>query len=171
MAQQFTTEDRDSGFNRLLAASREMQHKPRVDAGLLVGQGADDLHEDGKTPLAVAAATNEFGTFSAGKNHNVVIPERPAWRNAFDKNQRKYETIQEAEMNRMIRGQQTVTGILHTIGGEMAGDISEEIKEGDFAPNAPSTIARKGEGKKPLTDTGLTASRISHEVRIGRAEG
>lgn len=125
-------------------------------AGVLEGSGGS--FPDG-TPVAVAAATNEYGS------RDGSIPERPAFRRAFDKNRKKYDKIAADVIVRAVKSGARLDRVFQTVAMEMRSDIVKEIKGGDFAPNAPSTLRRKGQGKQPLTDTGLTAARVAFEVR------
>ena len=54
--------------------------------------------------------------------------------------------------------------ILEILGGQVVGAIQTEITNGNFEPNAPYTIAKKGAGKRPLIDTSLMVSQVAYEV-------
>jgi len=52
---------------------------------------------------------------------------------------------------------------LNRVGVVAVGEVQEQIRRGDYKPNAESTIARKG-SDKPLIDKGRLIQSISYEV-------
>lgn len=106
-------------------------------------------HDKGKKPynepnapyMEKIAFYNEFGTEN--------IPARPFLRRAQANVNKKGQMWLKALMD----GGDTVEQAMKKIGVRMQAEIKTQITRGDFTPNAPSTIARKG-SSRPLVDTG-----------------
>lgn len=107
---------------------------------------------DGVT-VAEVAAKNEFGTDK--------IPSRPFMRQSAEKHENWGEEMGEV-WNSVIDGNNPKTA-MHLIGQKIMGDIQEEIATGDFVPNAPYTIKKKG-SDRPLIDTGQLRKSITYKV-------
>jgi hypothetical protein len=105
--------------------------------------------------VAQYAAKNEFGSFS---EH---IPSRPFMRTTFigDSMKQIQKTAQRifTEVAETNRGAKEA---LEKLGLFIAGAIQRNIVKGNFKPNSPVTIARKG-SSKPLIDTGTMRRAIS----------
>ena len=54
--------------------------------------------------------------------------------------------------------------VLKDIGIFQKDLIQDKIKEGDFAPNAESTVRKKG-SSKPLIDTGRMRQSVNYQIR------
>lgn len=111
-------------------------------------------YEDGTT-VAQVAAWNEFGTSR--------IPARPFMMQTM--------TARSSEIKQMFQegGKAILNGagedqVYNQIGIEGKAMMQEQIVNGSFAPNAPSTIRKKGSAK-PLIDTGLMRQRVNYVVR------
>lgn len=111
-----------------------------------VGFQADQTAADGETPLAEIAYYNHFGTINeAGQ---VLIPARP-FMDALSKNQDQlYQFSGQA-----LQSLGTAREVAEAVGSKAKSMIQDAIRDGDWAPNAPSTIKKKG-SDKPLIDTG-----------------
>lgn len=101
---------------------------------------------------ADAAYRNEYGT-----QH---IPQRPFLRKAFDNH--VDEVIDDYADATAKSG--NCCGNLKYIADNMADKVKESIKSGNFEPNAPSTVRRKGKNT-PLIDTGKMLDSVKGEVR------
>lgn len=111
----------------------------------------------GKTGFNVDKALwNNFGT-SRG------IPPRPFMQDALNNNKAKYKQILRASAKGLLEGVADMNSILSKLGILLASDIQDSITNGSFAPNAPSTIARKG-SSKPLIDTGEMRASVTWAV-------
>lgn len=105
--------------------------------------------------VAQVAAWNEFGT-----EHS---PSRPFMRQTL-KDQR--EEITKFARNRakgVVNGSMSAKMALNGIGSYVKGRIQAEIRDGEFEPNAPSTVAHKG-SSKPLIDTGRMRKSIVYVI-------
>ncbi len=150
--------DIDRGWKRIKQEMLEMKGA-YVKIGVLASAGA---HKAGKITVAEVALANEYGV--PEKN----IPPRPFMRQAREKNEGKIRDHIKKYTNMIFGGVLRTRQALLKLGAEFEGDLKREINEGKFAPNAPSTIARKTKagrrGDTPLRDTGQMAQSIKFEV-------
>lgn len=104
--------------------------------------------------LASLAAVLEFG--SAEKK----IPSRPFLRDTLTKNKEAYVNFFSSQFQQGVE--------LGQIYAQLAliaeRDVQENIRNGNWVANAPSTIKRKG-SSKPLIDTGHLRQSIKGVVR------
>ena len=98
-------------------------------------EGADDFN------LASLAAVLEFG--------NEHITSRPFIRQTLAENQEKYTAL----FVKLFESGVSIEQIYEQIALIAQGDVQQNIVNGKWAANAPSTIKRK-KSSKPLIDTG-----------------
>jgi phage gpG-like protein len=107
------------------------------------------------------------GSFSGSTKvtgpHNIDIPARPfmrlAWKN-FSVNASKLQAkIASGIVNRKITAEQG----LAQIGMELENQIVKSIRDGGWAPNAPSTVVKKG-FDKPLIESSLMWKSVTSKV-------
>ena len=117
-------------------------------------QGKYGNYEDGTT-VAQVAAWNEFGTRN--------MPARPFMMQTV--------TTRQAEIKKLFQeaGKQVLKGadaekVYNQIGVVGKAMMQEQIVNGDFAPNAASTIRMKG-SDKPLIDTGQMRQSVNYVIR------
>lgn len=104
------------------------------------------------TFVAQVARYNEFGT--------INIPMRPFFRNAINKNIKKwYATLQNA-----INQNATPSKALSIVGEVARADIIQSITDFKAPPNAQSTIKQK-KSTNPLIDTGLMRRSVTYKVK------
>lgn len=117
------------------------------------------LQDGSKSELTLgeAAAINEFGS------EDGHIPERPAWRQGFKRGKDLFNRLNARNIPRVMRGQMTLHQALGQLGAAGVAAIKTEILDGNFVPNAPSTIEKKG-SSHPLIDTAQTRQSISWEI-------
>jgi hypothetical protein len=126
-------------------------------AGFQQGQGSS---EDG-VDLVDIAAFNEVGTSRA--------PSRPFMRKSVDDNKDKIIAFCQAQIGKLCDGTTTAEQILKEIAVFQKGLIQETIVDGEFEPNAESTI-RKKKSDKPLIDTGRMRQSVMTVIdKKGRA--
>ena len=120
-----------------------------------VGFQAGEAQEEDGTDICEVAAYNELGT-----EH---IPARPFLRKSVDENANKINSFMKAKVRDLTQG---VTGeqVLKEIGIFQKDLIQEKITSGGFAPNADSTIAKKG-SSKPLIDTGRMRQSVNYVIQ------
>ena len=150
-----TTDTMTPEGKRLMAELRQLAEL-EVRAGFQRGkifyaqEAAEGDEPKQPVDLADVVAWNELGT-----DH---IPSRPFLRMTAEKNESEIEEFAKKCLVLLTRGEATAESVLKKIGAEMKGMIQETITDGEFIPNAPSTIARKRKNGqdpvKPLQDTG-----------------
>lgn len=119
-----------------------------IHVGFQRGKG---VYENG-ADVADVARYNEYGTSK--------IPARPFMEQSFSRHEQEYVEECEKIYNAMLKGQKT-SGMIRKFGQKVKQDIVDEIELGQFVPNAPSTVARKG-FNKPLYETGLMEKSITY---------
>lgn len=120
-----------------------------VKAGYFKGKAYPNGFE-----IAQNALVQEYGTIDKGG----FIPPRPFLTNAM-KNERKWETILHAEMDKG----RTLPQALQRVGEEMRNDIIRSIDSNIPPANAESTVKNKG-SSHTLIDTGAMKRATSYEV-------
>lgn len=143
-------QDVDLGYRRIVNAMERLDGV-EISAGILRDAGTSSRG----IPLVNIAIWNEFGTRR--------IPSRPFVRIASDDNRRKWERLAGECVGRVIDGR-SVSTVGATMGEQMKKDIQEVFGDKSrLAPNAPSTIRRKGHDK-PLIDTGTLKKSVNYRV-------
>lgn len=117
-------------------------------------QSGEVTYEDG-ADLADIAAFNEFGTSDT--------PARPFMKQSFENHERELQAACDRVNNTLKKGG-TAEVALNQLGVFCKGLVQEEIVEGGFAPNAPSTVKKKG-SSQPLIDTGTMRQSVNYVVR------
>ncbi len=136
---------------RLEKLTKEMEGKC-VEIGFNEQSGS---YEDGTT-MAQVAAWNEFGTERS--------PSRPFMRQTIKDYQGAITKYTAKSLRSAVKSHGTVSIVLNRVGAYTKGKMQREIRDGEWTPNAPSTIARKG-SDKPLIDTGQMRQRIVYVVK------
>ena len=132
-------------FFRELAELKELE----VRVGFQRGKAQE---EDG-TDICDVAAFNELGT-----DH---IPARPFIRQSVDDNESKINSFLKEEVKDFAQGK-SAEQILKEIGIFQKDLMQDKITSGSFAPNAESTIKKKG-SSKPLVDTGRMRQSVNYQ--------
>jgi hypothetical protein len=105
----------------------------------------------------------EGQTLKKTKPHVINIPARPFMRWAASQFMSVRRPIQKKITNNVMNGKITAEQALGQIGMALEGEIVKSIRNGNWAPNAPSTIARKG-FDKPLIESSLMWQSVSSKV-------
>ena len=134
-------------FFRELAKLKELE----VRVGFQRGKSQE---EDG-TDMCDVAAFNELGT-----DH---IPARPFIRQSVDDNESKINSFLKEEVKDFAQGK-SAKQILKEIGNFQKDLMQDKITSGSFAPNAESTIKKKG-SSKPLVDTGRMRKSVNYVIQ------
>lgn len=145
--------DKDLGYNRIMSFFDSLDGT-EIDAGIFANAGSDSRG----TPYVDIALYNEFGTYR--------IPARPAVRIASDENEMIWTYVIEGRIQHMIdrKGRLSKNKMCKDIGKMMVKDIRSVFgNTSKLAPNAPSTIRRKGRNE-PLVDTGTLRSKVDYRV-------
>jgi hypothetical protein len=144
---------------------RELKRQIPKVAGAVVTVGVQSdagAGQDG-TPIAAYAAFNEFGT--SGGGWGGPIPARPFLGASFDDNREKWGRAGDVAIDKALTGEMDFAAGLAILGTLAQQDIQEKIASGEFAPNAPLTVALKG-SSQPLIDTGAMRQAIRYEVKL-----
>lgn len=128
--------------------------KRMADLEVQVGFQGDQMYEDGIS-IAEVAAINEFGASD--------IPERPFMRQSFENHESELKAACEAA-NRLVNSGGSAEQALQQLGVMAKGLVQEEIVNGGFAPNAESTIKKKG-SEQPLIDTGTMRGSVQFVIK------
>lgn len=134
-------------FERIL---RELADK-EVAVGF---QHGDATEEDG-TDICDIVAWNELGT-----EH---IPSRPFLRKSVDENEDEINEFIDHKASELMNGA-SAEQTLKDIGIFQKELIQDKIEEGDFVPNAESTIRKKG-STHPLIDKGNMKNSVNYWIR------
>jgi hypothetical protein len=143
---------------RLLEFGGTIQHPggtTYIDDAIVKGKGAGARF--------VNAKTFEGQETKKTKPHAIVIPPRPFMRLAARNFMSKRTAIQATITNKAMKGEITAAQALARVGLVMENEVVKSMKNGNWIPNAPSTIARKG-FDKPLIETGLMWKSVSSKV-------
>lgn len=128
--------------------------KKMTDMEIQAGFQGDQKYEDG-TSIAQVAAVNEFGASD--------IPERPFMRQSFENHEGELQAACDAAQ-RLVSSGGSAEQALQQIGVVAKGLVQDEIVNGGFAPNAESTIKKKG-SEQPLIDTGTMRQSVNFVVK------
>lgn len=119
-------------------------------------QRGDEVEEESGVDLCDIAAWNEFGTSNA--------PSRPFMRDSVDNHVEQINTFLKQQLSMLARGETTAENVFNAIGVFQKGLVQKEIVDGQFEPNAPSTIKRK-KSDKPLIDTGKMRQSVNYVIK------
>lgn len=144
----------DKGFDKYKKAIEELNSN-QIRVGMFAKVGDKVLTK---------AIVNEFGTTKAGKNNNIVIPERSFIRSTYNKQYKKVGKRFNQIFVSISKGNFNIIPKLKLIGLEQETETKKTITDMKTPENAPSTIAKKG-SSNPLIDTGEMRSKVSHEVK------
>lgn len=133
----------------------------------LVGVPSGLKEEDG-TSLALVAARVEFGGEDereladghAGPAQKVQ-PERPFMRQGIRSGVPEIRRVARHDLAALAEGHGTLADVLDRMGAVGAGAVKKYMAGDNFAPNAPSTIAKKG-SEQPTIASGSLRQQITH---------
>lgn len=143
--------DRLTPEGRQFFAEMEKLRSKRVFIGFQAGKVIDDCGVD----MAQIAMFNELGT--------SIAPARPFLRQTVDENLDDIKAFGGEKIQDIAEGG-TAEGVLKQLGVYGKGLVQEQIKNGTFEPNAPSTIRRK-KSDKPLIDTGKMRQSVNFVIK------
>lgn len=122
-----------------------------------VGFQADQTAEDGEISLAEIAYWNHFGTVD--KDGQVMIPARP-FMDTLDLQQDQLFEFSGQALESLGSSRE----VAEAIGSKAKSMIQDAIRNGDWAPNAPLTVRKKG-SDKPLIDTGTMRQGVQYVIK------
>lgn len=133
----------------------EKMLKELADKEVRIGfQRGENTDEDG-VDICDIAAFNELGTANS--------PSRPFLRKSVDENESAINAFLK-DVKKDICDGVPAEQILKKIGLFQQDLIQEKITEGQFTPNAPATIKKKG-SDKPLIDTGRMRQSVNYVIQ------
>ena len=147
--------DKDLGLNKILKEIKKFEGAV-VKAGILEGSGSVD-----GVSIAQYATWNENGV--AGKKGKWKIPPRPFIKGWVANNQKQIASTIQRLYGEVASGNITADEALKRLGVFAKSGIQSYIRRGDFVPNAPSTIRKKG-SSQPLIDSGTMRNAVNYEV-------
>ena len=136
-----------------LQARAGFQHG-REKAWKRTGKGGKKIIE-AEADIADVAMWNELGTARS--------KPRPFLRQSVDNNTDQIKAMCSAQLNLLAKGTATAKDVLQALGALQVGLIQKTIRDGDFEPNRPSTIKRKG-SDRPLIDTGRMRQSVHYVI-------
>lgn len=140
-------------FNALKDLAKTLNELVKKDVFVGIPEEANKSLEDQPSfNMATLAAVLEFG--------NDHIPERPFLRQTLNDNREKYVSM---FVNLFKKGVEPEK-IYEQLALIAQADVQENIVRGNWVPNNPKTIKRKG-SSKPLIDTGKLRQSIKGVVR------
>lgn len=113
--------------------------------------------------VAANARVQEFGAIIRRGDTIITIPARPFMRLAWSQFSQKRQEIQAKVATKMVNGGLTPEQGLGLIGLALEAEIIRSIKNGNWEPNAASTIKKKG-FDKPLIDSAHMWQSVSSKV-------
>ena len=150
-----SVKDNDRGLKRILNELKKLENYI-VKAGILSGSGEVD-----GVSIVEYATWNENGV--AGKKGKWKIPPRPFIKGWADSNKAQIKSTMERLYSQVADGQITASTALDKLGVFAKSGIQSYIRRGNFVPNAPSTIRKKG-SSQPLIDSGTMRKSVNYEV-------
>ena len=157
--------DTDMGLEAIFKETEKLKSMC-VKVGVTEDVGSQTT--EGGATLAQIAAWNELGVLGPPMSQNGggkwFIPPRPFIRGFADG---KREQIQQTldRLGKMVAGGKLkAEAAIARLGEYGQSGVKSYIRNGDFTPNADSTIARKRGSTKPLIDTGTLRNSIRYQV-------
>lgn len=121
-----------------------------------VGFQQGEASEDDGTDICDVAAWNELGT--------INIPSRPFMRDTVENNENEISDFMKKEVLDIVKNGKTAEQAFKEIGIKVKDLMQQTITEGNFTPNAPSTIRKKG-SSKPLIDSGRMRQSVNYVIK------
>lgn len=128
---------------------------------LLVGVPQEKAEREGNSePITNAELMFIHTNGSPIKN----IPKRPTIEPTIDENKERISEMFKKTVNKILSNKEDGRADLEKIGLWTVNKIKAKFGSDDLIPNAPSTIAQKGDNN-PLIDTGQLRNSITYVIR------
>ena len=134
---------------------KKLQVRVGVQGGKLHTKKFPDGKEKLGADLVDIAIWNELGTDK--------IPARPFLGQTVDLHGGEIQQISAEMVQNICKGQLDAQSAFKKIGVVTVGYVQDQITNGEFEPNAPMTVQRKG-SDQPLIDTGQLRRGISYVI-------
>lgn len=147
----------DLGMKNMLRLMNTLKDPRSVDVGLI----------DAEPEVVLRGMINEYG-WEKGN-----IPARPWFSTVVDARSQDWMRLWTAEFWRIFKNPdsgKTAKHLQKYIAEIMQADIADSIEQGDWVPNAESTIAKKG-FDWPLVETGELANSITYRLSRPKKRG
>lgn len=122
---------------------------------VFIGFQSGEVTDDRGVDMAQIAMWNELGTSTS--------PSRPFLRMSVDENASDINDMCGKQLKSIAEGG-TAEQCLKQVGVFGVSLVQEKIVSGSYAPNAPSTVKKKG-SDKPLIDTGRMRQSVKYVIR------
>ena len=137
-----------------------------VKVGVTEDVGSQTV-EGSTATLAQIAAWNELGVLGPPMSQNGggkwFIPPRPFIRGWVDGRREHIQKTQDKLCALVAAGKLKADTAMRRLGEYAQSGVKSYFRNGDFTPNADSTIAKKG-SSKPLIDNGVLKNSIRYQV-------
>lgn len=120
-------------------------------------RNANGSIEQSPATLAEIAMFNELGT--------STIPARPFMKQAMENGLDELSDFVSTGLSKIAKSGK-LEQFLNLVGVKLVDMVQTEIENGNFVPNAPSTIARKG-SDHPLIDTATMKNSVGYQIVEG----
>lgn len=147
---------KDTEGRGLMALSQRLK---RMNKRVLIGVPEGKVEEDG-TSTALVAVVTEFGNPANGQ------PERPFLRGGIRGNFYKITRLNTSTLRQVAEGTMDADRALNLLGEVAVGGVKEYMAGPNFAPNAPSTVKKKG-SSQPTIDTAHLRQSVTFVVEEG----
>lgn len=150
-----------AGHDKTTAAGekflKELQElsQMQVRVGFQRGKKHKEKGKRAGADLVDIALYNELGT--------DTIPSRPFLAQTVDQQGEAIKQASAEMVVQVVEGKMKGKQALKNIGVLVKGAVQHQMVEGEFVPNAPSTVQRKG-SDKPLIDTGQLRQGVSYQI-------
>ena len=134
---------------------KKLQVRVGVQGGKKYKKKSRDGKEEEGADLVDIAIWNELGTDR--------IPARPFLGQTVDQHSAQIQKAAIQFVQKLCKGQLDAQSALNNLGVLMVGYVQNQISDGDFVPNAPSTIRLKG-SERPLINTKQLRGSISYVI-------
>lgn len=133
--------------------------------------GATISHPGGTIYRTMAAGGTVRSIFVSNKEakpfdrrtapHQITIPERPFMRQTFDTSIEPLQAFKRVRIIAVARGKETAETAIAKIGEWMTARTKKTVRDGNFRPLRPATIAKK-QSSRPLIDTSQMINSLQH---------
>lgn len=147
-----------AGYDRLTPEGRrffqEIEELKKLE--LHVGFQHGETYDDDDADIADVAMWNELGTANS--------PARPFIRQSVDNNASRINSMCRAQLQGIARGEKSAQDALQALGNMQKALVQDTIRNGDFVPNAESTIKKK-KSSKPLIESGRMRDSVNFTIQ------
>jgi len=156
--------DTDMGLENILKEMKKLKSMC-IKVGITEDVGSQTV--EGGATLAQIASWNELGVLGPPVSQNGsgkwFIPPRSFVRGWADGKREQIANTIERISKQVSEGKMFAEVAIRRLGEYAQSGVKSYIRNGDFTPNADSTIAKKG-SSKPLIDNGTLRNSIRYQV-------